>query len=440
MPTAPSLPTKPLRCPALIVGAMASGHGKTTVTAALARYYSILGRKVQVFKCGPDFLDPTILGQTVETPVYQLDLWMSDESHCRDLLYRAAQNSDLILIEAAMGLYDGDNSAAELSRLFDIPLLIVIDASAMAQTFGAVAYGLANYKALPKVAGIFANKVASNNHFELLAESLPPGLSLCGWMQRDAAIELPRRHLGLVPGDQQQDLSAKLERALDALHGIDEFILDDCDFKPAIVTTSREQLLNGKRIAIARDQAFSFVYPANLDFLRDQGARLEFFSPLHDSVVPDCDAMYIPGGYPELHLRQLDANENIKNSIRDKIKKGTPLFAECGGLLYLLDELTDTRGESANMLGVIKGKAIMQEKLAHLGLHKISLFDGVLRGHSYHYSKAEIDCVPVAHSEPSRPGRQSEAFYKVGSVNASYLHVYFASCPQAAIRLFLPKQ
>jgi len=425
------------KCPALIIGAMASGQGKTTVTAALARYYTILGRKVQIFKCGPDFLDPTILEQASGSPVYQLDLWMGGEAHCRDLLYRAAQTADLILIEGAMGLYDGDNSTASLARLFDIPLLILIDASAMAQTFGAIAYGLANYQEIPKIAGVFANKVASDNHFELLAESLPAGLSLCGWMQRDAKVEFPRRHLGLVQADEQLDMTLKLELAVDALRGVDEFFFEDCVFEAAATQSAEVKALQGKRIAIARDRAFSFVYPANLDFLRDQGATLLFFSPLQDSDVPECDAIYIPGGYPELYLQQLADNTSIKSSLIHKVGAGIPLFAECGGMLYLLDELRDAQGNSANMLGLLKGKAVMQEKLSHLGLHQIELFGAPLCGHSYHYSSAQIDAPAVAQSEPSRRGRNSEAFYQVGSLRASYLHLYFSSNPQAATRLFL---
>ena len=425
------------QCAALVIGAMASGQGKTTVTAALARYYRILGRKVQVFKCGPDFLDPMILEQASGAPVYQLDMWMSDESHCRDLLYRAAQNADIILIEGAMGLYDGDNSSANLARLFNIPLMILIDASAMAQTFGAVAFGLANYQSSIKVAGVFANRVASTNHYELLAESLPPGLSLCGWMQRCDDAELPRRHLGLVQAKEQQDLTQRIDAAVKAMHGVDEFFLENCDFLAPLSKDSASRALAGVRIAIANDEAFSFVYPANLDFLRDQGAVLEFFSPLHDSELPDCDAVYIPGGYPELYLQQLASNKAIKTSLREKARQNIPFFAECGGMLYLLDELIDSQGGRADMLGLIKGSAVMQEKLAHLGLHQIELYNGALRGHSYHYSQAQIDEDALVYSEPSRRGRKSEAFYRIGSVNASYLHLYFSSCPEAAVKLFL---
>jgi len=433
-------PVKNLReqCAALFIGAMASGQGKTTVTAALARYYTILGRKVQIFKCGPDFLDPTILEHASGSPVYQLDLWMGNEVHCRDLLYRAAQSADVILIEGAMGMYDGDNSTAELATLFNIPVLILIDASAMAQTFGAIAYGLANYKQSLNVVGVFANRVASNNHYELLAESLPPGISLCGWMQREPKAELPRRHLGLIQADEQGDISTRIEAAVNALHGVDEFFLENCVFEPGAEKPSDSvKALAGKRIAIARDQAFSFVYPANLDFLRDQGAEIVFFSPLSDNELPHCDAAYIPGGYPELYLNQLADNHAMKASLREKTKQGLPLFAECGGMLYLLDELTDSHGNRAEMLGVLKGKAFMQEKLAHLGLHQIDLFAGRMRGHSYHYSTAEINESALAHSEPSRRGRQSEAFYQVGSVRASYLHLYFSSSPESAVKLFL---
>jgi len=442
---------EPVTCKALFIAAMASGQGKTTVTAALARYFRERGERVQVFKCGPDFLDPMILQQASGSPVYQLDLWMSNDSHCRDLLYRAAQRNDIILIEGAMGLHDGDNSSAKLASLFDIPLMLLIDASAMAQTFGAIAFGLAHYKDGLKVAGVFANRVASASHYEMLAESLPPGLPMIGWMEKAASAELPRRHLGLVQAAEQNDMAQRLDAAKNALHGVDEFFLEACEFVPVSIAQdisdenkindkSTEQRLHNKRIAIAHDKAFAFVYPANLDFLREHGAQIIFFSPLTDSDLPDCDAIYIPGGYPELYLQSLSQNKAIQSAIRDRVAQGIPLFAECGGMLYLLDELSDCDGNSTTMLGLLKGKARMQDKLAHLGLHQIDLYGGALRGHSYHYSLAEIDESVVAQSKPARRSRKSEAFYQKGSLRASYLHLYFASCPDAAMNLFLPVQ
>jgi cobyrinic acid a,c-diamide synthase len=204
-------------CPALLLAAPASGQGKTTVTAALARHHRDLGRRVRVFKTGPDFLDPMILERAAGAPVYQLDLWMGGEAHCRQLLYQAAGEADLILIEGVMGLFDGEPSSADLATLLGIPVLAIIDASHMAQTFGALAHGLASYRPGLPFAGVFANRVAGERHYQLLAESLPPGLTVQGWLPRDADIALPSRHLGLVQAGQIADLEARLDQAAAAL-------------------------------------------------------------------------------------------------------------------------------------------------------------------------------------------------------------------------------
>ena len=459
-----------IHCPALFIAAPASGQGKTTVTAALARYHRNQGRKVRVFKTGPDFLDPMILECASGAPVYQLDLWMGGENHCRQLLYEAASDADLILIEGVMGLFDGQCSSADLAMLFDIPVLAVIDGSAMAQTFGAVAHGLATYRAGLRFAGVLANRVAGERHYHMLAESLPPGLVACGWLGRDADIALPERHLGLVQAAEVRDLEARIARAAAALKGMPGMLGSDAHVArladgnpgndkngqtdgrvpsregslPSPVTfvapahTPVAPLLSGVRIAVARDDAFAFLYRANLELLVAQGATLVFFSPLEDSSLPPADALYLPGGYPELHLERLAANEMMKAAIRAHHAAGRPIVAECGGMLYLLQSLTDAQGRRAAMAGLLPGGATLQDKLANLGLHGIELPEGALRGHTFHYSRMESPLMPIAWSEGARPGRRGEPAYRTGRLHASYLHLYFPSNPLAAARLFAP--
>lgn len=491
-------------CPALFIAAPASGQGKTTVTAALARYHRNQGRKVRVFKTGPDFLDPMILECASDAPVYQLDMWMGGEDHCRQLLYEAASDADLILIEGVMGLFDGQYSSADLAMLFDIPVLAVIDGSAMAQTFGAVAHGLATYRAGLRFAGVLANRVAGERHYHMLAESLPPGLVAWGWLGRDADIALPERHLGLVQAAEVHDLEARITRAAAALKGMPgmpdtnahvarvaggnpaneknrqtdggipswqgslpspvAFVAPahtgkgGADAKRETITrvsgwqeslpapvaftapahTSVAPLLSGVHIAVARDDAFAFLYRANLELLAAQGATLVFFSPLDDSSLPPADALYLPGGYPELHLERLAANETMKAAIRAHHAAGRPIVAECGGMLYLLQSLTDAQGRCAAMAGLLPGDATLQDKLANLGLHGIELPEGALRGHTFHYSRMESPLMPIAWSEGARPGRRGEPAYRAGRLHASYLHLYFPSNPAAAARLFAP--
>jgi cobyrinic acid a,c-diamide synthase len=425
-------------CPALLISAPASGQGKTTLTAGLARYHRDRGRKVRVFKTGPDFLDPMILERASGQPVYQLDLWMVGERDCKALLYRATHDADLILIEGVMGLFDGTPSSADLAALFGVPVLALINAHAMAQTFGALAHGLARYRPGLPFAGVIANRVAGPGHAELLAESLPPDIRDYGWLPRDGDIALPDRHLGLVQAAEVADLEARLESAaaLIARTGLAEL-------PPTVSfpTTSGEplpRLLEGARVGIARDMAFAFLYPANLDTLRALGAELVFFSPLADAELPEVDSVYLPGGYPELHLDKLAANTSMRESLRRHHRADKPLYAECGGLLYALESLADKEGHRAPMLGLLPGHAALQAKLAGLGMQGVHLPEGELRGHTFHHSKLETPLKPLAHGYRQRDGKTGEAVYRVGRLTASYLHLYFASNPAATARLFKP--
>ncbi len=429
-------------CPALLISAPASGQGKTTVTAALARYYRDRGLRVRVFKTGPDFLDPMILERASGNPVYQLDLWMGGEEHCRSLLYEAAGAADLILIEGVMGLFDGDNSSADLAARFGLPVLAVIDGSAMAQTFGAVAHGLATYRKDLPFAGVLANRLAGERHHRVLAESLPPGLPLLGWLPRATEIALPERHLGLTQATEIADLDMRIERAAASLVMTNDTLPAPAEFapvtEPRMQTVTPPKRLAGVRIACARDAAFSFLYRANLDLLGALGAELLFFSPLADHTLPEVDALYLPGGYPELHLAELEDNRTMADAIRAHHAAGKPIVAECGGMLYLLESLTDVHGRRAKLLSLLPGHAVMQERLASLGMHCVALPEGTVRGHTFHYSRMESPLAPVAWSEGARAGRRGEPVYRLGRLHAAYLHLYFPSNPEAAARLFMP--
>lgn len=270
--------TKSVSCPALLVSAPASGQGKTTVVAALARYHRNQGRHVRVFKTGPDFIDPMIHEQASGNPVYQLDLWMVGESQSKQLLFEAALEADLILIEGVMGLYDGEPSSADLAVCFGVPVAAVIDASAMAQTFGAIASGLASYRPEMEFAGVIANRVASEGHGEMLQQSIASQSHWLGSLPRAEDITLPERHLGLYQAADIDDLDKKLDAAAELIGLTPMARLP----KPVSFTLFREQvvspLLQGQRIAVAKDPAFSFVYRANLDLLTAMGAEITFFT------------------------------------------------------------------------------------------------------------------------------------------------------------------
>lgn len=425
-------------CPAVLIAAPASGQGKTTVTAALARHYRNQGLRVRVFKCGPDFLDPMILERACGAPVYPLDLWMVGEEECRRSLWLAAGEADLLLIEGVMGLFDGTPSAADLARRFGVPVLAVIDGSAMAQTFAAIAHGLASYQADLPFAGVLANRVGSTRHGEILRDSLPEHLHWFGALPREAAISLPARHLGLVQAQEMADLEARLEGAAALLaQGLAASLPAAVRFDPAPALDC-PRLLEGVRIGVACDAAFAFVYPANLDLLRELGAQLHFFSPLADRQLPAVDSLYLPGGYPELHLEALQGNHAMRAAIRAHHQAGKPILAECGGMLYLLDGLTDLAGQRGELLGLLPGEAQMQPRLVTLAMQEVALEGGRLRGHSYHHSHMTCTLTPIAHGECPNYRRTREPLYQVGRLTASYIHFYLPSAPRAAAALLAP--
>ncbi len=436
-------------CAAVLVAAPASGQGKTTVAAALTRLHSRQGRRVRAFKCGPDFLDPYWLALATGAPVHSLDLWMTGEADCRERLHAAAAECDLLIVEGVMGLFDGTPSAADLAQRFGLPVLAVIDAHAMAGTFGALAFGLQNFRSGLPWAGVLANRVASERHSNMLKDALRDPSQWLGALPRDAGFTLPERHLGLVAATELGDAMARLDAAADVLAGTPLGRMQVGDLPQvrfeAPASGDAEAvppLLAGRTIAIARDAAFSFIYPANLDVLTALGARLSFFSPLAGDALPACAAVWLPGGSPELHAEALGACAPMRESLAEHVASGKPVWAECGGMMALFDELARQDDPQVHRLwGLLPGRVTMQKRLAGLGPQQLALGKHVLRGHTFHYSSCETPLVPAART--TRPGatqaagpRGGEALYVHGPVRASYFHAWFASSPQATARLF----
>ena len=422
---------------ALMISAPASGQGKTSVTAAIARHHARLGQRVRVFKTGPDFLDPMLLARASGHPVFQLDLFMGGADHCRRLLAEAAAEADLVLVEGVMGLYDGDPSSADLARLFGLPVLAVIDASAMAQTFGALAHGLATYQPGLRMAGVVANRVGSPRHAQMLGDALTPQLPLVAALGRDTALSVPERHLGLVQAMELPDADARLDRWADAwAQAVSPgFEAPTVAFEP-LPAEPVDRLLEGVTVAIARDTALSFVYPANVQCLQSLGAEIAWFSPLRDAELPRCDALWLPGGYPELHAPALFASRSMAESIRAHDAAGKPVLAECGGLLYLLDTLVTLDGTRHPMAGVLPGEAVMQRRLTALGLQAVDLPEGAVRGHTFHYSSLSTPLEPLARATSPNGRDTAEAVYRRGRLTASYVHTYFPSNPRAVAAWF----
>lgn len=429
-------------CPALFLTAPGSGEGKTTITAALARYFRDQGKVVKVFKTGPDYLDPQILAQASGQDVEQLDLWMAGESYCQQKLFEAAQTADLILVEGAMGMFDGEPSSADLAARFNIPVAIVMSVKGMAQTAAAIAMGLASYRDDLKVAGLIANHCRTERHAQLIRDALPDSLPLLATLARDAEVALPERHLGLVQAAEVYDeLEQRFTLGKTWIKGPLEqtnlitTLPEPVEFHSAELPAV-EPLLAGRTVAIARDEAFSFIYDANLRLLEQMGARLSFFSPLHDAQLPDADALWLPGGYPELHAPALSANVAMQASIRDFHRAGKPILAECGGFLYCLEDLTDLDNHCHPMAGLLAGQGAMRGKRGCQGMQTAMLPEGEVQAHAHHRSRSAGTPEPVGHGRRQRHPAPGEAIYREKGLTASYLHLFFASNPQAIAAIF----
>lgn len=419
-------------CPALLLTAPASGHGKTSITAALARLHRRNGARVRCFKFGPDFIDPTILLQASGQPVYNLDTWMMGVEHCRALLFEAAQDSDLILVEGAMGLFDGEPCSADLAQLFGLPILPVINAASMAQTFGALLHGLTTYRDELRFAGVVANRIASPRHEQMVRQGIRSELPVSIVARSETAL-VPERHLGLHLAAEIGDLDARLDALADLLESTPLAQLPSPVTFTAGACAELEPLLDGMTIAVACDDAFCFLYLANLEWLQRMGARLQLFSPLDDETLPEADAIYLPGGYPELHAARLAANGGLRDAIVAHVDAGRPLLAECGGMLYLADALVDLDGDEYEMLGLLPGTVTMGKKLAAIGPQQVDIDGAPLRGHTYHYSSFSSALEPAWRAR--RPDdRAGEALFRVDAITASYVHWYFPSNPALIAR------
>jgi cobyrinic acid a,c-diamide synthase len=424
---------------AMLVSGIASGQGKTTLTAALARKLVRQGKRVRVFKAGPDFLDPMMLERASGAPVYNLDLWMVGTEACRAMLARASRHADVILIEGVMGLYDGTPSSADLANALGIPVLLTLDASAMAQTAAALVLGLRDYGPV-RLAGVIANRVSHPAHAQMIADGLRD-VPLLGYLPPQTR-SLPERHLGIHQPDEVADLDAMLDSLSDALVLLQE--PDEADEAMTAPPLPADEgagdippALQGRKIAIARDAAFAFLYRANLDCLEAMGAELVYFSPLANENLPeDIDALYLPGGYPELHAQRLSDSLCWQTSLRAAHSAGMPIYAECGGMMALADTLTDVDGSAWPMAGLLPGNAVMQKHLAALGLQAWHNQAGELRGHAFHYSRLQTTLSPHAKTMRHPGSTEGESIYRIGSLTASYFHAYFPSCPDAIGRIF----
>ena len=447
-------------CPRLVIGGAASGVGKTSIALGLARLFARRGLKVQTFKVGPDFLDPTYLAMASGRTCYNLDGWMTSRAYVAELFARATAGADLAIVEGVMGLFDGasptglEGSTAEVAGWLDAPVLLVVGAHGAARSLAATVKGFAEFEPSVRVAGVIANRGGSSGHRDWLAEScrasgVPP---LVGMLPRDSLPPLPSRHLGLVTAEQSGVTPSLLDQLAEVCRehlDVDQILtiagspgsLGGRSQTASVVPTTRV------RLGVAQDEAFHFYYPDNLESLVAQGAEIVPFSPMTDPRLPsELDAIYFGGGYPEVHAERLAENRDMLSDVRQFADSGGSLYAECGGLMYLGRSLQTLNATRYPMAGVLPLDTAMLPQFKALGYAEVvwaaSTLWGepgrVCRGHEFHYSEITADDAPghgwrPAYTVRRRRGEPKPAGLARGRVLAGYVHLHWASRPDAVL-------
>ena len=438
-------------CPRIVVAGTHSGVGKTTVASGLMAALANRGLRVAPFKVGPDFIDPSYHALAAGRPGRNLDAFLSGPDLIGPLFAHGARGADVSVIEGVMGLFDGKGGGGELAstahvaKLLDAPVVLVVDARAMARSAAAMVHGYANFDPGLNVAGVVLNRVGSATHEGMLREALAPlGIPVLGVLRRDAAARTPDRHLGLVPAAERREearesleaLGTLVARSLD-LDAVMRLALSAGTLRaePWSPEAPGEERTPGVRVAVAAGPSFSFLYEENVELLEGARAEVVPFDPTSEEALPQgTDALYLGGGFPEAYADALSANEPMKSSVVGFASEGRPVVAECGGLLYLSREL-----DGRPMCGVLDASARMTERLT-LGYREarapqdspLAERNATVRGHEFHYSAVEPDAGEVPAWDLA--GRGAEGFV-VGGVHASYLHTHWAATPELPRRL-----
>jgi cobyrinic acid a,c-diamide synthase len=447
------LSTSALHLPRLLIGGVASGVGKTTLVVGLIRALQARGLRVAPFKCGPDYLDPSYHSRAAGRPCASLDGWMMGRDAVLSTLARGARGCDIALIEGVMGLFDGASptsdvgSAAEIARWTATPVVVAVDASGMARTIAAIDRGLAGFDPAVDVIGLIANRVGSAGHLDLLRRAADPGRVL-GGLPKAPDIGFRSRHLGLHRASEHELPESSFDRWGELVgEYVDlERVLECARAAPELIAPPAEKPVRGLhrcRIGVAVDDAFHFYYQDNLRRLEALGAELVEFSPLADAELPEVDGLYLGGGYPELYAEALADNRALRRAIREFAAAGRPVYAECGGLMYLARQLHDLAGRSHEMTGVLDIEVTCRDRLQALGYVEVetqqpSILGGPglrFRGHQFRYSEITRvgDRVDRIYSlRRRRDGQRSEEGLSWGNVLASYVHAHWASNPLVA--------
>ncbi|WP_026481314.1 cobyrinate a,c-diamide synthase [Ahrensia sp. 13_GOM-1096m] len=419
-----------------MIAAPHSGSGKTTVTLGLLRALRTAGVAVAPAKAGPDYIDPAFHAFASGELCFNLDPWAMRDDLIDDLAHKHGENR-LLIVEAMMGLFDGaadgTGSAADLAEQLGLPIVFVVDCARMAQSISALVSGYMNYRPSLRFAGIVLNRVGSARHEQMLRAALKPlDVPILGVVMQDADLALPSRHLGLVQAREHESLEGFLNKAGEIMgQSLDLDALTKLDAQ--LISIARPQLLPplGQHIAIAVDDAFAFCYPHMVQGWRSAGAEISYFSPLADEGPErEADAIFLPGGYPELYAAQLAATKHFKRALRNAADRKIPIYGECGGYMVLGEAIIDADGKSHDMLGLLPLKTSFETRKRHLGYRKLKPLDGSpwqfdLKGHEFHYSTEIKRGVgePLFAMRDALGNDLGEAGLRVGSVAGSYCHV-----------------
>lgn len=444
--------------PAVVIAGTHSGSGKTTVALAVLAALARRGKTVQAFKVGPDFIDPGHHARATGRPGRNLDTWMLGPAALARTYRAATAGADLAVIEGVMGLFDGrggldeSGSTADLARLWDVPVVLVVDAKGLARSAAAVVLGFVAFDPSVRVAGVVANRVGSHRHYaEYLAPALRarlPEVAPLGYLGRDDRLAIPTRHLGLLTPEEFSPGRPFLDALADAAEAtLDLGRLIALARPPALAASEPEPVpvlppARRVRVALARDPAFCFYYEDNLDLLRAAGAEVVPFSPLDDPGLPaGAGLVYLGGGYPEVFAARLAANGSMRESIRRYHAAGGPILAECGGMMACAEVLRDADGDAHRLWGLIPARVTMRDRFAALGYvtvrtnrpTRLGPVGTEVRGHEFHYSTLE-PLGPLTHAtalqRPDRPDTPDGI--QVGGLLAGYAHLHFGSNPGVA--------
>lgn len=441
--------------PRLLIAAPASGSGKTTIVSGLITAMRRRGFSVQPFKIGPDYIDVGYHQAASGRAAYNLDTWLMDREAAVSVFADNAGLVDISLVEGVMGLYDGGHgggsSTSEIAKLLKIPVVLVIDASSMGESAAAVALGFRGFDEDTDIRGVILNRLGSQSHRRMICEAMERiSMPVLGAVMRDGGLRLPERHLGLVPRE-ENNCAVIIEKIGDAIEkGIDiEALIAIANSAPQLKAKRRQLRARrtvGVKIGVARDEAFSFYYPDSISVLEELGAEIVNFSPLRDSEIPQVSGLIFGGGFPEIFASELASNHTMLESVRYAARNGMPIYAECGGYMYLTRSLRDFNGKVHHMANLIPNATVMNERLQTVGyVEATALRDTllcrsgtVIKGHEFHFSSTS-DCEAGEYAFRFRKngtGAEYMAGYASANVLASYLHLHFSGNPLLAERYF----